>query len=192
MKKHQILYLFVISIIVTTNAVSIYPSHEALNASYEAITNENFSTIDWMIENLDNTSSIIATDHRLARIAESAGFTTTLDRTFIIWEAENLSDYLKELTGSNTNSSGITHIIIDDIMKNKVVHVGFGKITYMTNNSYDKFLKQPFEMIYRNSTLNEELEEEHWTEIFKVNWSYILDIFNEEIFPSTNKIFKER
>jgi hypothetical protein len=43
----------------------------------------------------------------------------------------------------------------------------------MNNNSYDKFLDQPFELIYRNATLNIEMEEIHWTELYSVNWTYI-------------------
>ena len=165
--------MFVVFVLVTTNAVSIYPSHIALNASYEAITNENLSVTEWMKENIDKNNSIIASDHRLARLVESTGFNTTLDETIVIWSAENLTDYIDELHGIRKNHDRITHIIIDDIMREKVVHVGFGKIVYMTNESYDKFLSNPFELIYRNSTLTKEMEEIHWTEVYKVNWSYI-------------------
>ena len=75
--------------------------------------------------------------------------------------------------GVGKDHGRITHIIIDDIMRQKVVHVGFGNIVYMTNESYDKFKNPPFELIYRNSTLNVEMEEIHWTELYYVNWSYI-------------------
>ena len=64
-------------------------------------------------------------------------------------------------------------------MRDRVVHVGFGDIVYMTNESYDKFLNQPYERIYRNATFNEELVEEHWEEIYAVNWTYIDEFFKE-------------
>jgi hypothetical protein len=192
MRKRQIIYLVAIIFIVTTNAVSIYPSHQALNESFEAITNEDLSVIDWMKENIDNSSTIIATDHRLARLAESAGFNTTLDETILLWEAVNLSGYVKEIFGINKNHSRITHVIIDNIMMERVVHVGFGRSVYMTNESYEKFLFEPFELIYKNTTLNLNLEEEYWTEIYKINWPYIQNDIINRISPFNNNILIKR
>jgi hypothetical protein len=173
MKKRQLVYLFVIVVLVTTNAVSVYPSHVSLNASYESITHENLSVTEWMRVNLDKINVTIASDHRLARLSEAVGFNTTVNQANIIWSAVNLSDYLDELYGTYTNYSRITHVLIDDIMRERVVHVGFGQITYMTNESYDKFLSQPYELIYRNATVNQDMVETHWTELYRVNWSYI-------------------
>jgi len=172
-KKRQLAYMFVVFVLVTTNAVSIYPSHMALNASYEAITNENLSVTGWMKDNLDKNNSVIASDHRLARIVEAVGFNTTLDKTIILWDVENISDYIDELYGIGKNHSRITHIVIDDIMRERVVHVGFGKIAYMTNESYEKFHSQPFELTYRNATIDQNMEEIHWTELYSINWTYI-------------------
>ena len=91
---------------------------------------------------------------------------------------------IKELIGVGRNHSRITHILVDDIMKNDVVHVHFGLIKYMTNETwtaaYDKFLNQPFDMIYRNETIEvdqETLEPLHWAEIYEVNWTYIEEIY---------------
>ena len=168
--------------LVTTNAVSIYPSHVALNASYEAITNENLSVVEWIQENLDRNDTRIASDHRLARMVEAEGFNTTLDRAMKIFSDVNLSDYVDELYGTNEtlyNYSKVTHVVIDDIMKERVTHVGFGKIVYMSNESYNKFELQPFKLIYRNSTMNEEMEEVHWTELYEVNWTYIDKYYRE-------------
>ncbi|ENO12026.1 hypothetical protein MBGDC06_00549 [Thermoplasmatales archaeon SCGC AB-539-C06] len=58
-------------------------------------------------------------------------------------------------------------------MRERVVHVGFGKIVYMTNESYDKFQSQPFELAYRNATIDQNMEEIHWTELYSINWTYI-------------------
>ena len=173
LQKRQLIYIAVILFLVSANAISVYPSHVALNASYEAITDEDFAVIEWMDENFDKNNSVIASDHRLARITEAVGFNTTLDESSVIWISENFTDYIYELEGIGKNHSRITHIIIDDIMKNKVVHVGFGKIFYMTNESYEKFSYQPFELAYRNATLNQDMEEEYWTEVYAVNWTFI-------------------
>jgi hypothetical protein len=162
---------------VTTNAMSIYPSHVALNASYEGITNEDIVVIQWVKDNLDINQTLIASDHRLARMVESFGFKTTLDETFMLWDAINFSDYVDELYGEGKNHSKITHVIIDDIMKERVVHVGFGKIVYMTNESYQKFCIPTFQLLYRNATKTEDMREDHWTEVYQINWSYVASIY---------------
>jgi hypothetical protein len=173
LQKRRIPYIVVILFLVTSNAVSVYPSHVALNASYEAITEEDFSVIEWMDDNCNKNMSIIASDHRLARVTEAVGFNTTLDESTIIWICENFIECLNELEGIGKNHSRITHVIIDDIMKDKVVHVGFGKIFYMTNESYEKFSNQPFELLYRNATYDENMIEVHWSEVYSVNWTFI-------------------
>ncbi len=173
LQKRRIPYIVVILFLVTSNAVSVYPSHVALNASYEAITEEDFSVIEWMDDNCNKNMSIIASDHRLARVTEAVGFNTTLDESTIIWICENFTECLSELEGIGKNHSRITHVIIDDIMKDKVVHVGFGKIFYTTNESYEKFSNQPFELLYRNATFDENMIEVHWSEVYSVNWTFI-------------------
>ena len=177
-QKRQIIYMFVVVILVTTNAVSIYPAHVSLNASYEVITTEDISVIEWMDKNLDKNTSVIASDHRLARMAEAMGFNTTIDQAIAIWNAENLTGCIDEICGMDGNYSRITHIVIDDIMKDMVVHVGAGKIVYMTNETsqiaYEKFSYQPFEIIYRNETIDPNTETVlHWAEVYEVNWTYI-------------------
>lgn len=172
-QKRQVLYIIVIVFLVTTNAVSVYPSQIALNASYEVISNEDLAAIDWINHNLDRNTSVIASDHRLARMAEAVGFNTTLDQASVIWTAENFSDYFDELDGVQKNYTHITHIVIDDIMKEQMVHVYFGDIMYMTNQSYNKFLSPPFELVYRNTTETQGMAGSHWVEVYRVNWTFI-------------------
>ena len=150
-QKNRIVQLTITLFLILSLASTTYVVHKALNASDERITAEFINTIEWMSENLDKNSSMIASDHRLARLAEAEGFNTTKDETEEIWEAEEFDQYIFELIGIGKNHSRITHIIIDDIMKNDVVHVHFGLIKYMTNETwtaaYDKFKNQPFELI---------------------------------------------
>jgi hypothetical protein len=174
LQKRQFLYIVVVLILVAANAVSVYPSHVALNASYEAITAEDIAVITWMDAYLDKNESVIASDHRLARMAEAMDFNSTLDEASLIWVGEEFTNYSLELYGIDKNYSKITHILIDDIMRDRVVHVGFGKIFYMTNESYEKFCAPPFELLYRNATYNENMEETHWAELYAVNWSFIV------------------
>jgi len=174
--RKQLLYLALIVIIITTNAASTYSLHSALNVTHEGISHENFSVANWVNENLDKNNSVIASDHRISRIVESAGFNTTRDDAIFIWEAENLTDYIDELFGINMSCDIITHVIIDDVMREQVVSPAFREAYYMTNNSYNKFHDQPFELVYRNATLDNQMKEVHWTEIYEVNWTYIEEL----------------
>jgi len=183
--KNPLLQVFIILLIIVSLSATPYLAHKTLKASDERITTENIAVIEWMSENLDKNTSMIASDHRLARMAEAYGFNTTKDETEEIWEAECLDEYIYELLGIGKNHDRISHVIIDNIMKYDVVHVHFGEIRYMINESkedeemyasYDKFLKQPFNLVYRNESAEIDpisLEPISWTEIFEVNWTYL-------------------
>ena len=173
MQKRHIVYLIFIGVLVSANAISVYPSHVALNASYEVITEDNLAAIDWIDENIVPRTDAIASDHRLARIIESAGYNTTVDEAWNIWGAVELSEYIDELYGVDKNYSRITYVVIDDIMRYMVVHVGFGIIEYMTEESYEKFHNPPFKLIHREVTVNSKGEVIHWTEVFEVDWNYL-------------------
>jgi len=183
--KNQLIQLFIILLIFVSLAATPYIAHKSLKASDERISTQDIAVFDWMYENLDKNCSMIASDHRLARMVEAYGFNTTKDETEELWEAENLNEYIHELLGIGKNHTRITHVIIDNIMKYDVVHVHFGEIRYMINEtkedetkyaSYDKFLREPFNLIYRNESIEiDPITQEplQWTEIFEVNWSYL-------------------
>jgi hypothetical protein len=181
-QKKRILHALIIGILVISLAGSSYSSHKALEASDERITLEDLAALEWIYENLNKNHSMIASDHRLARMAESQGFNTTKDETRWLWNSENLSEYVDELMGIGKNHTRITHLIVDDIMRDEVVHVGFAKIVFMTNETwtggYDKFSKQPFMLVYRNETFDISTNKTiHWAEVYEVNWRYIENSF---------------
>ena len=158
-QKKRLLHIFLTLLLVISLATSVYPLPITLDQSNEIITREDLNAIDWITENLDNNKSLIASDHRLERMIESRGFKTTKDETEKIWSAEDTSEYIDELIGIGKNYSKITHIFVDNIMKNDVVHIGIKKEgIHMTNETwtggYDKFLKQPFNLIYKNKSMN--------------------------------------
>jgi hypothetical protein len=195
-KKYILVNLIIVVVLITSLASTVYYAHAALNASHEVITAENFDAIFWISNNLDQNRTIIASDHRLARLAEAYNFNTTKDETIELWEAENLDEFIFELIGRGKNHSRITHIIVDDIMKYEVVHISFkvdGVISkYMKNEtrqeedqyaSYEKFHRPPFNLVCRNESLtidDQALEPKHWTEVYEVDWDYI----EKEYLPS--------
>ncbi|MBU0497752.1 MAG: hypothetical protein KKC68_02075 [Candidatus Thermoplasmatota archaeon] len=179
LKKRQLLYPFAVVLLVASNAASVYPSYlawESLEVSYETITADNLAAISWLDKQVDHNASVIAADHRLALLAEAVGFNTTQDKPIYLWNSSKMSDFSDELRGVVYNYSRVTHVIVDSLMRDNIVHIGFdGKKAFMTNASYDKFCVSPFELVYRNATYNREFEEMHWTEVYYVNWSQIED-----------------
>jgi hypothetical protein len=179
-QKKRIAHLITVFIIVISLASTTYVSHESLGVAVENITAEDVAVIDWISENLNRNTTIIASDHRLEVLAESEGFNTTDSKTSSLWTAKTSDEYIAELAGIGKNYSRITHIIIDNHMKNNIVHVSrlvFFKMTNETNNeSYIKFQNLPFRQIYINETA--ELDSKtgepiHWAEVIEVDWNYL-------------------
>jgi len=176
-------FVFFIMLILVL-AGSVYTSHNALNQSWEEISSEDISAIEWIGANLDKNNSLIVSDHRLERLAEAEGFNTSNDEVINLWYKENISDFIDELLSSGKGNSSITHILIDDVMKNKGVHIGpknsSFRTIFMSNETwtggYDKFLKQPFELIQRFESESKDPITNgsyRWAEIYEVNWTYL-------------------
>jgi len=151
---------------------------ETKQESYDTLTTEDIALIEWIENNLDEVNSVIASDHRLERMIETKGFTTTKDETYTLWTSENISGCIDELygIGENYSFSNITHVLIDDIMLNNSLHISFTvEGINMTYESYDKFSPPIFELIHRVVTteINPDTgEPEHWAEVYQVNWSF--------------------
>lgn len=192
-KKNRLINLIIIFVLVLLLALTSYSAYESLyytegyrgNSAVEQITKEDMQAIKWMSENLDKNTTMIASDHRLARMAEAYGFNTTQDKTINLWDAVTLDQYVDELMGIGKTHARVTYILVDDIMKNVVVHVYEGIDRYMINETkigdaryaaYDKFKREPFELVYENATIQIDpvtKEPVHWAQIYAVNWTYI-------------------
>jgi hypothetical protein len=185
-RKKRIFATGFIIILVTTSGAFVYPSFREFGPD-EGINQEALNAIQWIAENLDINTTVIASDHRLERHMEKYpyNFSTTgvndNDKAVKLWTSENLSEYFYELNGTYHNYSRITHVLIDHTMKYHSVHVGRGFIDQrMTNETwtggYDKFLQQPFNLIYRNESMawdDTKDEAVSWAEVFEVNWTYL-------------------
>ena len=187
-KKIKIAYrmrqlnVILIAFLVISSAVSVYSSFDALRQASEEISQEDLDLITYISTKLDKNTTVIASDHRLERIAESEGFNTTEDRGYELWTSENITEVVyHELNGTYDEFGRATHIIIDDLMKYDVVHMGPGleglqMVNETSTVAYDKFSEQPFMLLYRNESLNinkERNEPSHWAEIYAINWTYI-------------------
>ncbi|MHC1625275.1 MAG: hypothetical protein ACXQS2_04685, partial [Methermicoccaceae archaeon] len=164
--KRLLAVVFVVLMMVS-NVLVVYPAMDSINAVDERVTQPCINAIYWMKGNISR-NCVVASDHRLSMILWAEGFDITMGKTNLTWTCDNWTVCLAELYELN-----VSYILLDDIMREKVVNVDVGRYYYMSNESYGKFLNEPFELVYRNATLNELGEEVHWAEVYKVNWSYI-------------------
>jgi hypothetical protein len=179
--KNRLFNLIVIILLVALMGSTVYSVHQSLNQSMEEITRADLNALEWMEQNLDKNSSLIASDHRLERMCEASGFNATKDEALIIWEAETFDEFINELLGIGKNYSRITHIFLDNIMVDNLVHLSIKHGTsYMTEPSYNKFQSLPFKLVYPEEQLyydpltNNPIS---WAEIYEVDWEYI-DSYN--------------
>ncbi|MBS3777805.1 MAG: hypothetical protein KGY50_00765 [Candidatus Thermoplasmatota archaeon] len=158
----------IVGSLVIANTMAAYPTIDVLDSLDERVSDPCISVLDWMEGNVSN-ESVIASDHRLSMLCWANGYNITYGQTNVTWHSGNFSECFAELIKLN-----VTHILIDDIMRTNVVNIDVGRYYYMTNASYDKFSEKPFRLIYRNATVNDELEEIHWVELYEINYSKIL------------------
>ncbi len=155
----------IIGALIIANTMVAYPTIDALDTLDERVSDPCIAVMDWMEGNV-SINSTIASDHRLSMLCWAHGYNITFGETNITWTAGQLETCLVELQRLN-----VTHILIDDIMRTNVINIDVGKYYYMTNASYDKFLEEPFTLVYRNATMNNDFEEIHWIELYEINYS---------------------
>lgn len=169
--------IVLISVMCISNMIAAYPTIDVLNHIDERVTTPCINVINWMDGNISNNSRI-ASDHRLEMMLWAAGFNITYGKTNTTWTSNNISSCFFEI-----NKQDFDYILIDDIMKNEVVYIDVGFYYYMTNNSYLKFSNQPFELLYRNASYDNNNNELHWAELYKINYDYfeLLTLFKYHI-----------
>ncbi|OYT62712.1 hypothetical protein B6U81_00225 [Thermoplasmatales archaeon ex4484_30] len=201
-KKHQRIPLgtFAVAVIVA-NAASMIPMGEYSEGLCEGLPPSTLNLIKWMEEHISK-DAVIASDQRISNWLFAYGFNTTYDKRgktwypYKLWNESNWLDCIDELKGKVGNDSygRIDYIVIDGIMKNKGVGIKLYNVIPLTNESYEKFWKEPFILIYRNCTyeknympkkINETIDYMNysnatmmenvldWAELYKIDWGYI-------------------
>jgi hypothetical protein len=157
----------IVSIMCISNMIAAYPTVNVLNHIDERVTKPCINAFEWMNGNISN-NSVIASDHRLEMLLWAEGYDITFGNTNETWTSNHTLFCLIELKKLN-----VSYILIDDIMKNSVVNIDVGEYFYMSNRSYNKFSTKPFELVYRNATINNNEIELHWIELYKINYNFI-------------------
>ena len=169
----QALFALVVCVLVFSNAVAVYPVYTSLEWMDESIPNETANAINWIKNNLDRNTTVIATDLRLSKMIWAEGINATFEQTNTTWTGDTWVDCVADFKGYTENPHKVTHVLIDDVMREISVNIHVLQSVYMTNGSYLKFSEEPFELVYRNATVNEDNEEIHWAEVYRVNWTFM-------------------
>lgn len=168
----QMLFVFVVCGLVFSNAVAVYPVYQSLEWMDESIPNETASAIDWIKNNLDKNTTMVATDLRLSKMMWAEGINATFEETNRSWTCDTWVGCVVDFQPEK-NHQKVTHVLIDDVMRDISVNVQVLQSFYMTNESYLKFSQEPFCLVYRNTSVNQNNEEVHWAEVYSVNWTFI-------------------
>lgn len=169
----QVLFVLVVCGLVFSNAVAVYPVYTSLEWMDESIPNETANAIDWIKTNLDRNTTMVATDLRLSKMIWAEGINATFEETNETWTCETWVGCAADFRKDTGNPWKVTHVLIDDVMRDISVNIHVLQSVYMTNGSYLKFSQEPFELVYRNATFNAQDEEIHWAEVYRVNWTFM-------------------
>jgi hypothetical protein len=168
----QVVFALVVFGLVFSNAVAVYPVYTSLEWMDESIPNETANAIAWIKNNLDRNTTMVATDLRLSKMMWAEGINATYEQTNETWTCDTWVGCVADFTAGE-NHPLVTHVLIDDVMLYTSVNIHVLQSVYMTNESYLKFSVEPFQLLYRNATVNQENEEVHWAEVYSVNWTFI-------------------
>lgn len=198
-KKHlpypsiQLLFILVVCGLVFSNAVAVYPVYRSLEWMDESISNETANALEWMSNNLNRTTSLVATDLRLSKMIWAKGINATYEQTNETWTCDTWIGCIQDLYDEK-NQRVVTHVLIDTVMLDVSVNIRVLQSVYMTNESYLKFSQEPFELIYRNATVNRDNQETRWAEVYRINWTFIeqhliVKTITDYPFPSSPRTF---
>jgi hypothetical protein len=168
----QVLLALAVSGLVFSNAVAVYPVYTSLDWMDESIPDQTVNAISWINENLKRNTTVVATDLRLSKMLWAEGINATFENTNTTWTSDTWVGCVTDFR-SNQNHSRVTYVLIDDVMRDTSVNVRVLYSVYMSNDSYQKFKLEPFQLVYRNATINQNPRELHWAEVYQVNWTFI-------------------
>ncbi len=168
----QVVFALVVCGLVFSNAVAVYPVYTSLEWMDESIPNETANAIAWIKENLNRNTTMVATDLRLSKMMWAEGINATYEQTNETWTCDTWVGCVDDFT-LEAYDPLVTHVLIDDVMRYTSVNIHVLQSVYMTNESYLKFSQEPFQLLYRNATVNQENQEIHWAEVYSVNWTFI-------------------
>ncbi len=180
-KRMQILFTSIIIFMIVMTGITAFPFMGKVAPPQQQVSAVVMSGVEYLAEYGDKNYTV-ATSHKIGTLIAAYGFNSSFEYDYKIWNASSWQAALDELEGLNNTYPPIGYVIITKSMWENGVY-GYknlenpiGPPVYMTNESYLKFKKEPFEIIFENYTFND------WVEVYQVNWTYIQAHTNETIF----------
>ncbi len=179
-KNIQIILVFSVVFIILMSGITAFPfMNEVHHSSAQGVSSVVMSGIDWLAKNGDKNYTV-ATNHLVGTIIAAYGFSSSFEYNYKLWNSTNWTDCIDELQGLNGTYPPIGYVIITKNMY-EVGVFGYNNSAnpleppvIMGEEGYEKFHHEPFELLFRNATANNE----DWVEVYKVNWDYIQEYLN--------------
>ena len=174
-KNMEIAFISIFIFIILMSGIMAFPFMNQIEVPpKQEVSFVVMSGINWIAEN-GNLNYTVATDHKIGTILAAYGFNSSFEYDYKIWNSTSWKDCIWELKGLNGTYPKIGYVIISRDMKESGVY-GYGEIqnpmappVIISNESYEKFKHEPFELVFSNTSLNGN----DWVEVYRVNWTYI-------------------
>ncbi len=205
-RKATVAITVIVGLILVAGATT-YAVQKVTSGYEEAIPREVANAIDYLEGNV-TPGTTIASDHRISTLLWEAGFTPTYDSAYHLWFSTEWNDSLclRELYGNGSDGKyygKVHYVVIDSVMVRDGVQSNINETPRpILPESYEKFNKQPFELVYENLSSEPLMSEEKWEEakesgeyldkypyigaisvdlpnakewcrVYRVNWTYI-------------------
>ncbi len=187
-KRMKVLFISIIVFIVVMTGITAFPLMGKVAPPAQEVSDVVMSAVVYLDE-YGNRNYTVATSHKIGTLIAAYGFNSSFEYDYKIWNSTSWRDCLDELMGLNGTYPPIGYVIITREMFEDGVY-GYGDLenpiappVMMTNESYEKFKREPFELIFENHTLTYD----DWVEIYSVNWTYIYDHLNSSFNISDSK-----
>jgi len=178
-KNMQIAFAAVVIFILLMTGVTAIPFMNSISPPKQGISYVVMSGVTWLAEN-GNKNYTVATDHKIGTMIAAYGFNSSFEYDYKIWNSTNWKSCMWELTGLNGTYPPIGYVVITKYMWEHGVY-GYNDLqnpieppVLMTNESYEKFKHEPFELVFYNYT--DDLSD--WVQVYRVNWTYIYENIN--------------
>ncbi len=170
----NIVVIAAVSLVLMMGVASYPMVNDFVPSHNEAITVEDNSTIQYLIQT-GNRSLSVATDHQIGILLYSYGFSSPFNNISILWNSTSWTSAIWEITGENGSYSPVGYVFLNSYMLRYGVW-GFNsslnpnQAPIMVNSSsFSKFFVQPFQLVYENSST----ADNSTTYLFAVNWTYL-------------------
>lgn len=178
-KRMQIMFISIIIFMMVMTGITAFPLMGRVAPPFQEVSDVVMSGVEYLRDYGDRNYTV-ATSHKIGTLIAAYGFNSSFEYDYKIWNQTSWRDCLDELEGLNGTYPPIGYVLITKEMLENGVY-GYGDLqdpiappVMMTNESYEKFREEPFELIFENHT--EDYSD--WVEIYWVNWTYIDENLN--------------